>query len=93
MIQLNKGIYTKKPKSIIKQFSLSTLFLFVFLFLFKQFLLDIFFIYNSNAIPKASYTPPALLSNPPTLASWPWHSPVLGHIIFARPRASPPSDD
>ena len=25
-------------------------------------------------------------------ASWPWHSPVLGHMIFARPRASPPTD-
>ena len=36
--------------------------------------------------------PPALLPNPPTPASWPWHSPVLGHIIFARPRASPPKD-
>jgi hypothetical protein len=38
------------------------------------------------------YPPPALLPNPPTPASWPWHSPVLGHIIFARPRASPPND-
>jgi hypothetical protein len=36
--------------------------------------------------------PPALLPNPPTPASWPWHSPVLGHIIFTRPRASPPND-
>jgi hypothetical protein len=35
---------------------------------------------------------PALLPNPPTLASWPWHSPVLGHIIFARPRAPPPNN-
>jgi hypothetical protein len=34
------------------------------------------------------YTPPALLPNPPTPTSWPWHSPVLGHI----PRASPPID-
>ena len=38
------------------------------------------------------YPPPTLLSNLPTPASWPWYSPVLGHIIFARPRASPPSD-
>jgi hypothetical protein len=35
---------------------------------------------------------PALLPNPPTSTSWPWHSPVLVHIIFARPRASPPND-
>jgi hypothetical protein len=33
-----------------------------------------------------------LLPNPPTRASWPWHSPVLGHMIFTRPRASPPID-
>jgi hypothetical protein len=38
------------------------------------------------------YPPPALLSNPPTPASWPWHFPVLGHMIFERPRASPPID-
>jgi hypothetical protein len=38
------------------------------------------------------YPPPALLTNPPPLASWPWHSPVLGHMIFARQRASPPID-
>ena len=38
------------------------------------------------------YPPPALLPKPPTPLSWPWHSPVLGHIIFARPRASPSID-
>jgi hypothetical protein len=27
--------------------------------------------------------------NPPIPASWPWHSPILGHRIFTRPRASP----
>jgi hypothetical protein len=58
------------------------------------FFLDIFFIYISNAIPKVPYTlHPALLPNLPTPASWPWHSPVLGHMIFTRPRASPPIDD
>jgi hypothetical protein len=39
------------------------------------------------------YPPPTLLHNPPTPTSWPWHSPELGHIIFTRPRATPPSDD
>jgi hypothetical protein len=38
------------------------------------------------------YPPPSLLPNPPTPASWPWHSPVLGHIIFTRKRASLPID-
>ena len=38
------------------------------------------------------YPPPTLLPNPPTPASRPWHFPVLRYIIFARPRASLPSD-
>jgi hypothetical protein len=38
------------------------------------------------------YPSPLLLPNPPTPAFWPWHSPVLGHIIFERPQASPPID-
>jgi hypothetical protein len=43
---------------------------------------------------KVPCTPPApaLLPNPPTPASWPWHSPVLGRMISARPRASAPID-
>jgi hypothetical protein len=69
------------------------------LFFFFFFLLDIFFIYISKAIPFPSflsesplYLSPVLLPNPPTPASWSWHSPVLGQIIFTRPRASPPID-
>jgi hypothetical protein len=51
------------------------------------FLLDIFFIYISNAIPKVPYTlPPVLFPYPPTPTSWSWHFPVLGHIKFASPR-------
>jgi hypothetical protein len=38
------------------------------------------------------YPSPALLPNPPTPISWSWHSPVLGHMIFSRPRACPPID-
>jgi hypothetical protein len=38
------------------------------------------------------YPPPALLPNPPTPTTWPWHSPVLGHMIFTRTRPSPPID-
>jgi hypothetical protein len=48
------------------------------------------FIYISNVIPFPSFpseTPPiasllSLLINPPTPASWPWHSPVLGNRAF-----------
>ena len=42
--------------------------------------------------PKSFILFPALLPNPPTPASWPWHFPVVGHRILARLRASPPID-
>jgi hypothetical protein len=52
-----------------------------------NFFLDIFFIYISNATPKVPYNLPlTLLPYPPTPTSWPWRSPVLGHIKFAIPR-------
>jgi hypothetical protein len=36
--------------------------------------------------PESSLYPlPALLPYPTTPTSWPWRSPVLGHIKFARP--------
>jgi hypothetical protein len=35
--------------------------------------------------PKSPIPSPALLPNPPTPTSWPWHSPVLGHVFFPRP--------
>ena len=37
--------------------------------------------------------PLPLLTNPPTPASWPWHSPTLEHRAFIEQRASPPIDD
>jgi hypothetical protein len=58
----------------------------VICFFFIQFFIDIFFIYISNAIPKVPYTLSTLLPYPLTPTSWPWCSPVLGHIKFARPR-------
>jgi hypothetical protein len=41
---------------------------------------------------KSPIPSPDLLPNPPTPNSWPWHSPVLGHIFFARPRDFPSND-
>ena len=41
---------------------------------------------------KSPISSPALLPYRLTPAFWPWHSPVLGHIIFTRPRTSPPID-
>jgi hypothetical protein len=60
----------------------------IFIFIFWIFLLDIFFIYMSNALLEVPCTlpPPDLLPYPPIPTFWPWHSPVLGHIKFARPR-------
>ena len=55
----------------------------VYLFL-KKFLLGIFLIYISNAIPKVPHTL-LPLPYPPTPTSWPWRSPVLRHIKFVRP--------
>jgi hypothetical protein len=54
---------------------------------FSNFLLDIFFVYISNAIPKVPYIlPTTLLLYPPTPTSWSRHSLVLGHKKFARQR-------
>ena len=44
-------------------------------------LLRIFLNYISNAIPKVPHILPPL-PYPPTPTSWPWRSPVLGHITF-----------
>jgi hypothetical protein len=52
--------------------------------LFFSFLLGIYFIYISNAIPKVPHTLPYPLPHPPTPTSWPCRSPVLRHIKFAR---------
>jgi hypothetical protein len=44
--------------------------------------------------PKIPYfIPPPPATNPPTPASWPWHSSILRHRAFTGPRASPPIDD
>jgi hypothetical protein len=56
-----------------------------------------FFIrYSSFTFQMLSPNPPipscSMLPNPLTPASWPWHPPVLGHVIFTIPRASPPID-
>jgi hypothetical protein len=60
-----------------------------FFSLLLQFFIRYFLHLHFKCYPESPLYPPlALLPNPPTPASWPWHSPVLGHIIFARPRAS-----
>ena len=49
------------------------------------FLLGIYFIYISNAIPKVPHMLPHPLPHPHTPTSWPCHSPVLRQIKFAWP--------
>jgi hypothetical protein len=62
----------------------TTFFVCLFLFIFFLFLLDIYFIYISNVIPKVLHTLLHPLPHPPTPTSWPCCSPVLSHIKFAR---------
>ena len=62
----------------------------IYLLFFFLFLLDIFFIYISNVIPFPSFPSENPLSPPPAsqltqFHSWPWRSPLLGHIKFACP--------
>jgi hypothetical protein len=54
----------------------------LFIYFFK---LGNYFIYISNAIPKVPHMLPYSLPYTPTPTSWPWRSPVLGHIKFAWP--------
>jgi hypothetical protein len=66
-------------------------------FFFFVFLLIIFIRYflhlHFKCYPRSPlYLLPTLLPKPPTSDSYPWHSTVLGQIIYARPRASPPND-
>jgi hypothetical protein len=61
---------------------------------FCTFFIRYFLPLHFKCYPQSPLYPPfALLPNPSTPASWPWHSPVLGHMIFARPRASPPIEN
>jgi hypothetical protein len=55
-------------------------------FLIYLFLLGIFLVYISNAIPKVPHTHSPPIPYPPTPPFWPWCSPVLGHIKFVSPK-------
>jgi hypothetical protein len=60
----------------------------VFLFFIIIIIIIRYFLYlHFKCYPEISlYPSPALLPYPPTPTSWPWHSPVLRYIKFARPR-------
>jgi hypothetical protein len=70
---------------------------FIYYFFIRYFLYLDFKCYLLSWFPPKNplFPPPprSLLTNPPTPASWPWHSPILEHRTFPGPRASPPIDD
>jgi hypothetical protein len=49
-----------------------------YILFFSNFLLGIYFIDISNAIPEVPYTLPPMLPYPPTPTSWPWCFPCTG---------------
>jgi hypothetical protein len=62
------GLHAIQPYHGFKE--VHVLYWFIFFYIFFNFLLDIFFIYISNAIQKVPYTlPHNLLPYPPTLTS------------------------
>jgi hypothetical protein len=67
-------------------FSAHKFFFFVFSNLKKNFIRYFLHLHFKCYPKKPLDPPPALLPYPPIPTSWPWHSPVLGHIKFARPR-------
>jgi hypothetical protein len=70
---------------------MSTGFLLLLINLFFQnrsiLLIRYFLHLHFKCYPKSSPYPPSPFPYPPTPTSWPWHSPVLRHIKFARPRS------
>jgi hypothetical protein len=59
----------------------------IVLFFYFWFLIRYFLYFHFKCYPESPlYPPPTLLLYQPTPTSWPWHSPVLGHIKFVRPR-------
>jgi hypothetical protein len=84
---LLEGLKAKNYKLIAVRCIICCFWYIIFLFLAFccYFLLGIFLIYISNAIPKVPHTHPPPLPYPHTPPFWPWHSPVLGHIKFASP--------
>jgi hypothetical protein len=81
-VYLNQAVFWGLPLF----FFFFTFYLFIYLFIFA-FFIRYFLHLHFKCYPKSPlYPPPALLPNTPTPASWPWH------IIFSRPRTSPPTD-
>jgi hypothetical protein len=87
----------RKGNKILREENVETktlLFLMLFiLFYFLTIFIRYFLHLHLKCYSKSSlYTHSTLLPHTPIPVFWPWHSPVLGHIIFVRQRASPPSN-
>jgi hypothetical protein len=55
------------------------------LFFYFYFFIRYFLHLHFQCYPKSTPYPPTPLPYPPTPTSWPWRSPILRHIKFARP--------
>ena len=70
-----------------EEVSLPFFFFFVFSNVFYSIFIRYFLHLHCKCYPESSPYPPHIpCCYPPTPTSWPWRSPVLGHIKFARPR-------
>ena len=70
-----------------EEVSLPFFFFFVFSNVFYSIFIRYFLHLYFKRYPESSPYPPHIpCCYPPTPTSWPWRSPVLGHIKFARPR-------
>jgi hypothetical protein len=54
--------------------------------IFSFFIICFLYLHFKYYSESSLYLPHAPLPYPLTPNSWPWHSPILGHIKFARPR-------
>jgi hypothetical protein len=88
----HKNYKIKKFQTHELKYKICLIFLFYNFSVFKIFI-RYFLHLHFKCYPKSPlYPTPALLPYPPTPTSWPWRSPVLGHIKFTRPRGSLPND-
>jgi hypothetical protein len=86
VLVLFKGVVPRRSNTVDAHVSIWAVQIYSFFFIL--FCIKYFLYLHFKCYPESSLylPPPALLPYPPTPTSWPWHSPVLGHIKFARPR-------
>jgi hypothetical protein len=82
-IHIETSAWLISDPQVTLSFRTRAFYIFNFFYIFIRYFLHLHF----KCYPKSPlYPPPTLLPDPLTPTSWPWHSHVLGHIKFARPR-------